>query len=237
LAADGNQVYALDLRGFGNSREEGLPRGDTRDFKRHLQDIDETMGYVRRNHPSKKMYMLGFSMGGCYVLWYAANHTDSLDGLVLAAPGVAVRTMSTRRGSIALFFADLLVPRMMYYMYSGADPEDVKLMLENPLEATKVSICCLTNWKKTLVDKALEHASHIEKPTLILQGEADTAALPHGAKLLYESLKTKDKSLQYFPDATHWFYDTFSPVLPRARYDPAKRERLFSIVNDWLRTH
>ena len=27
LAEDGCQVYALDLRGFGNSLEEGLPRG------------------------------------------------------------------------------------------------------------------------------------------------------------------------------------------------------------------
>ena len=242
LAADGNQVYALDLRGFGNSVEEGLPRGDTRDFKRHLQDIDDTIGYMRRNHPSKKVYVLGFSLGGCYTLWYAANHPDSLDGLVLAAPAIVVRAMSTRIVSIELFFANLVVPRMMYDVFNssfveGRDPEDIKIVLEDPLEASKLSVRYLTNFKKTLVDKALENASHIQKPTLILQGEADVAALPHGAKLLYESLRTKDKSLQTFPDATHWFHDTFLPAMPRAKYDPAKREHIFSVVKDWLRTH
>jgi len=242
LATDGNQVYAIDLRGFGNSLEEGLPRGDTRDFKRHLQDIDDTIAHIRIKHPSKKIYVFGFSLGGCYTIWYAAHHPDSLDGLVLAAPAVIVRTMSTRKASILLFLANLFAPRRMYDPYKssfveGRDSEDIKIALQDPWEAKKLSYGYLANIKKTLVDKALENALHIRKPTLILQGEADVAALPHGAERLYESLRTKDKSIQTFPDATHWFYDIFSPAMPRAKYDPAKREHLYSIVKDWLRTH
>jgi len=240
LAADGNQVYALDLRGFGNSQEEGLPRGDTRDFKRHLQDMDDTIAHIRIKHPNKKIYVFGFSLGGCYAIWYAANHPNSLDGLVLAAPAIVVRG-STWKTSIALFLANLFAPRRMYDPYSsslveGRDPEDIKIALQDPLEAKKLSFRYSANVKKTLVDKALENASHIQKPTLILQGEADVTALPRGAERLYKSLRTKDKSIQTFPDATHWFYDTFSPAMPRAKYDPAKREHLSSIVKDWLRT-
>ena len=41
LAAGGIDVYGLDLRGFGNSKEKDLPRGDTKDFKRHMRDLDE----------------------------------------------------------------------------------------------------------------------------------------------------------------------------------------------------
>lgn len=242
LAADGNQVYALDLRGFGSSLEEGLPRGDTRDFKRHLQDIDDTIAHMRIKHPNKKIYVFGFSLGGCYAIWYAANHPDSLDGLVLAAPAIVVRGLSTWKASIALFFANLFAPRRMYDPYSSSfvedrDPEDIKIALQDPLEAKKFSFRYSANIKKTLVDKALENALYIQKPTLILQGEADVAALPHGAERLYKSLRTKDKSIQTFPDATHWFYDTFSPAMPRVKYDSAKREHLFSIVKDWLRTH
>jgi acylglycerol lipase len=242
LAADGNQIYALDLRGFGNSQEEGLSRGDTRDFKRHLQDIDETIGYMRRKHAEKKVFMLGHSLGGCYTIWYAANHPNSPDGLILAAPAIVVKTMSTRKASIELFLANLPVPRKMYDPHKSSfmedrDPEDIKMMLQDPLQAPKISFRYLANIKKTLIDRALESASHIQKPTLILQGEADTEALPHGAKRLHENLNTKDKTIEIFPDATHWFYDTFSPATPRAKYDPAKRERLVSIVKDWLRIH
>jgi len=241
LAADGNQVYALDLRGFGNSLEKGLPRGDTRDFKRHLQDIDDTIAHIRTKHPNKKIFVFGFSMGGGYTIWYAANHPDSLDGLVLAAPPIAVRGLSTWKTSIALFLANIFAPRKMYDPYrsssvEGRDPEDI-IALQDPLGAKKLSFRYIANTKKTLVDKALENASHIQKPALILQGEADVTCLPHGAKHLYESLRTEDKSIQTFPDATHWFYDTFSPAMPRAKYDPAKREHLSSIVKDWLRTH
>jgi len=153
-----------------------------------------------------------------------------------------VRSLSTWKASIALFFASLFASRRMYDPYSssfveGRDPEDIKIALQDPLEAKKLSYSYLANIKKTLVDRALENALQIQKPTLILQGEADVTALPHGAKRLYESLRTKDKSIQTFPDATHWFYDTFSPAMPRAKYDPAKREHLSSIVKDWLRTH
>jgi alpha-beta hydrolase superfamily lysophospholipase len=242
LADDENQVYALDLRGFGNSQEEGLPKGDTRDFKRHLKDLDETVGYVQQKHPRKKVFMLGHSMGGCYTIWYAANHPDSLDGLVLAAPAIVARGLSTRKASLELSFAHLFMPRRMYDQFGssfieGADPEDIKVALQDPLGASKFSFRYLANIKKTLVDRALENASHIQKPILIVQGESDVAALPLGAKRLYESLRTKDKSIQTFPDATHWFYDTFNPAMPRAKYDPAKREHLSSIVKDWLRTH
>ncbi len=242
LAADGNQFYALDLRGFGNSVEEGLPRGDTRDFGRHLQDINDTINHVRRNHPDKKIYSFGWSMGGCYFLWYAAHHPDSLNGLVLAAPAIVAKTLSTRKASIELFFANLFAPRGMYdttksSFAEGVDPWDIETAIQDPLEASKLSYRYLANIKKTLMDRALENASRIQKPTLILQGETDVLALPHGAKRLYDSLRAKDKSIQTFPDADHRFYDTFSPAMPRAKYDPAKREHLFSIIKDWLRTH
>lgn len=242
LAADGNQLYAFDLRGFGNSQEEGLPRGDTRDFRRHLQDIDETIGNVRQKHPGEKVFMLAHSMGGNYAIWYAANHPDSLDGLVLAAPGIVVRALSTRKASIGLFLANFLVPKRMYDPYKSSfvedkQPEDIKINLQDPLAAPKLSFRYLANIKRTLVDKALENASQIQKPTLVLQGEADTQALPYGAQRLYEHLGTTDKSIQTFPDADHWFYDAFSPATPRAKFVPAKRDDLISIIKNWLRIH
>jgi len=242
LGSDGNQFYAFDLRGFGNSQENGLPRGDTRNFKRHLQDLDDTLGYIRRNHPGKKIYILGHSMGGCYALWYAANYPDSLDGLVLAAPAIIVRMLSTRKALIVLSLTNLFVPRRMFDPFGssyveGRDTEVITTMLQDPLGTSKLSFGYLANIRKTLMDGALKNASHIEKPTLILQGDADISALPDGARRLCESLRTKDKSIQTFPDADHHFYDIFSPVPPRPKYDSAKKEHLFSVIMNWLKAH
>jgi len=52
-----------------------------------------------------------------------------------------------------------------------------------------------------------------------------------------ENLATKDKNIQIIPYADHWFYDTFSPAMPRAKYNPSKREHFFNIIKNWLKTH
>jgi acylglycerol lipase len=90
LPADvpGTEVFAIDERGFGNSVEAGLQRGDVSSFKRFLQDIDEVAESLQKNHPDKKLYLFGHSLGCLQSLGFAASHPDSVAGLILAAPGV-----------------------------------------------------------------------------------------------------------------------------------------------------
>ena len=210
LATDSNQVYAFDLRGFGNSREEAYPRGCVSDFDRHLQDIDDFVIHLRSLHKRKKLYLLGHSLGGVYVLWHAANHPDALDGLVLAAPAV-VSSMNSRKNQITLSFASIFTPRKTHpYASSNAknrDPEEIKIMLEDPLETSQLSVNYLSSVKKILLRAVLKNALLIRAPVLILQGEAYTTVLPAGAKLLY------------------------------SKFDPVKREQFISAVKDWLRNH
>jgi alpha-beta hydrolase superfamily lysophospholipase len=239
LAANGVEVYSLDLRGFGNSKEEGIPRGDTRDFKRHMQDLDEAVDFVRKGYQNQKVYMFGHSLGGCYTLWYAANHPDSLDGVMLAAPNIESGLRPPRRFLIELPFVFLFAPKKTFDMYEAwpqslKESEEGKMWRQDPLSTTKFSCRWLVG-TKTLRDKALQNASQIKKPTLIIQGEADNLDFPSGAKRLLENLAAEDKSLRTFPDADHWFYDAIFPKVT-AKHDPENREQVFSIVNDWLKT-
>jgi alpha-beta hydrolase superfamily lysophospholipase len=243
LADEGNIVYAVDLRGFGNSQEEGLPRGDTRDFARHLQDLDDMIRHVRKKHPGKRLVVLGYSLGGCYALWYAAHYVDVVDSLVLVAPGIVVRTLSSRRYALLLAFASLLVPRRMFDVakssfVKGRDPHRLRqLQQKDPLSTWQLSFSYLAHVKKTLVDPALTHAAHIATPTLVLQGDADRSALPHGARRLHDCLRATDKTLHTVPDADHTFYDIFTAVPSRANPDPARRAQVFAVITDWLKAH
>jgi alpha-beta hydrolase superfamily lysophospholipase len=133
-------------------------------------------------------------------------------------------------------FDSAKTPLSTYHLVAREKTKKGKV-LPDPLGASKLTFRYLAHIKKILMDRALENASQIQKPTLKLQGGADVIALPDGAKRLYESLRMGDKSIRIFPDVDHWFNDTFSPAMPRAEYDPAKKEHLSSIVNDWLRTH
>jgi len=242
LASDGIEVYALDLRGFANSKEEALPRGDTSDFPRHLQDVDEVVDFLRKRHPKNKVYMFGYSLGVLYTLWYSANHPDSLDGTILAAPAINyLNAKMPRRDRIKFPFMLLFAPKTLYDSYKNwpqdlKESEEGKIILQDHLYTTKRSWRWLGGVKR-MSDKAFQNASQVEKPTLILVGEKDELYIRDGAKQLLESLAAKDKSIQTFPDADHLFYDAFLFGKTTAKYDPEKRKHITSFIKDWLNVH
>lgn len=242
LAKHGIEVYALDLRGFGNSKEEDLSRGDTSNFKRHLQDVDEAVNSLRQKYSKNKFYMFGHSLGGPYTLWYAANYPNSLDGVILAAPAIKMRSnIIPRKELIKVPFMLLFAPKTIYNTYKtltqdAKESEEWKIIFEDPLDTGKYSWRWLWGVKRTLYDKTLQNAARIEKPALIIQGAKDRSCPPDGAKQLYESLATKDKVLKTFPDADHFFYHALF-IKTTAKYDPTKRKQVISVVEDWLNTH
>lgn len=241
LTANGSEVYAIDLRGFGQSQEEGRPRGLVSDFERHLQDIDDFAVHVKNRHKGKRLHVFGHSLGGIYSLWYAANYPNALDGLVLAAPAV-VSAISKPKNKIKLLLGNIFTPKKTHNPYSSPDaqnrdPQEIKIMLDDPLETWQLGATYLSNVNKFLFKNLWKNASQIHAPTLILQGEADTTVEPVGAERLFTELQTADKKLERFPGAGHWLYDALSPAPPREKCDPAKREQSIAVINDWLNKH
>jgi alpha-beta hydrolase superfamily lysophospholipase len=228
LAVDGNEVYGLDLRGFGNSVEKGLQRGDTSNFKRHLQDVEEAVQYIRQVHQGK-LFMFGHSHGCAYVLWFASNHPSLIDGLVLAAPPVAATSKVHRRDFLMFVLLLIFAPKTMY-SFGQNEPEG---LASNPLIARKLSIRWLYGSKKCLLDKLFQNASRIQKPTLIIQGDADTSTLPEGAQTLLELLESEDKSIHLFPEADHFLHGALFPTLDYG--DPEKKREVATVVNSWLK--
>ncbi|MGA2308303.1 MAG: alpha/beta hydrolase [Candidatus Bathyarchaeia archaeon] len=239
LAEDGIEVYALDLRGFGNSKEKGLPRGDTKDFNRHLRDLGEVVGFVRKRHLKNRVYMFGWSLGVLYTLWYSANHPDSLDGIILAAPYWVGSMPLIYRTNISSMLVS--APETIYDTYKTWSREfkesaEGKILRQDPLFTTKRSWRWLGGVKETLSDRVLQNASQTEKPTLIILGGKDDKDIRDGAKQLLESVAAKDKSIQPFPDADHFFYHALF-FKTTAKHDQAKRKRVTSVVKDWLNAH
>jgi acylglycerol lipase len=218
LTADGSEVYALDLRGFGESQQLNSPRGFVGDFDRHLQDIDDFVRHFRSQNKGNPLYVLGHSLGGIYSLWYAANHPSAVDGLVLASPAVVCSLDNTCSDK-------------------DRDPEEIKIMLNDPLETWQLSADYLSNVKAVLLKDVFGDASRVRVPTLILQGKADVTVKPSGAKQLYEALTVVDKKLVFFDDAGHWFYDALCPARPRSKIDSSKRAQFIDAVVCWLRNH
>lgn len=217
LASDCSEVYALDLRGFGESIAIGARRGDVADFNRHLQDIDEFITCLRSHHNGKSLYLFGHSLGGAYSLWYTAYYPHSVNGLVLAAPAV-ICNLDTANAA------------------RKRDPEEIAIMKNDPFEATVLPEVYLQK-AISLVNTSLENAQSIITPTLVLQGSDDVIVAEQCAKELYAKLASTDKKLVIFDGAGHWFYDALCPITPRSKCDNKARQQFVLTVKNWLRKH
>jgi alpha-beta hydrolase superfamily lysophospholipase len=233
------EVYGFDLRGFGNSKEKDLPRGDTKDFSRHLQDLDEAVKLIRNKSPTQKIFMLGHSLGGCYVLWYVATHPDSIDGLVLAAPAIDVKPKVGLKERAKFPFLILNAPETMINTETlqNQNGADSKPSIQDPLFTRSFSVRWMYSMGSTLMrDKPFLNAAQIRKPTLILQGEADADALPDGAKRLFAALSVEDKTLKLLPEADHSLYNMILRLWPGPEAFE-KKLQLLSTITDWLKIH
>ncbi len=248
---DEAEVYAIDLRGFGNSKEEDLPIGDTSDFKKYLQDVAEVVEYVRKDHSGKKLFMFGHSMGGLHALWYVAKNPDPPDALIIAGSSAAATPRDEKISvrSLAQFlrvaFSLLFARKTMFDMYKPGQAkvfeksqefrDHEEFLINDPLSTGRFTWRYLASIS-ALVRKATQNASKIRVPTLVIQGEADYMVSPAGTKKIFEKLASKDKSLQTFAGADHYFYHTIFPVVT-SKYDLEKRKQVTNTISDWLRTH
>jgi alpha-beta hydrolase superfamily lysophospholipase len=239
LSIDGIEVYGLDLRGFGNSTEEGLPRGDIRSFSRHMQDLDEAVNLICKGSKNVKVYMLGHSLGGCYVLWYAAKYPDTLDGLILAAPAIEVKPKITQKDRIRFSFLLFSAPETMIdtqAALAGGEEQNEKgiTFLDNSLRTTRFSVRWLSGVGRNLMrKKPFQNASKTKKPTIIVQGEADQDAFPTGAKRLFDSLAIENKVLKMFPDADHSLYNSILRFGP-SKENLGKQRQVIMTIKNWL---
>ena len=83
LAENGYSVYALDLRGFG---ESGGDRAFVANFDEYAKDILALVRHAQ-NESKKAVFLLGHSLGGLIAAYIAANAQNTgLAGLILSSP-------------------------------------------------------------------------------------------------------------------------------------------------------
>jgi acylglycerol lipase len=87
LANEGYDVFAMDLRGHGLSDGK---RGDYPSRERLLSDLGETLAMVRPK--SKKLVLMGHSLGALSAIMAANANPGAIDGLVLVSAAKRIRT-------------------------------------------------------------------------------------------------------------------------------------------------
>jgi Lysophospholipase len=224
LTAAGLVVYALDLRGRGQSDGE---RFYVEKFTDYVDDASAVVALAKSREPGLPTFLLGHSAGGVVACLYALDYPRELTGLIsesfaneIPAPDFALAVFKGL-GHVAPHAHILHLKNEIF----TRDPKAVQVMDADPLIAHE------TQPTKTLAemvraDERLKKGfSSMTLPVLILHGTADQATKPSGSKRFYETVGSQDKTLKLYDGHYH---DLLNDV---------DKEVVMADIKDWIVRH
>lgn len=174
-------VFAFDLPGHGRSTGR---RGTAKTYDSVLGIIAAARQMLLEQFGAKNQIVIGHSMGGNFAVNYAlrrtefeSRHMPALSGLILVAPMLMPPGLLDRRRIFAAWgtgqlFRWIRISKPAKTDQLTRDPEVVRRINADPLQHAHISLYLAT---QLLAQGrfALDHASEIDTPTLIMQGDED----------------------------------------------------------------
>jgi acylglycerol lipase len=208
LVSAGLAVYALDLRGRGQSDGE---RFYVEKFADYVGDVSTFVILVKGREPRLPTFMLGHSAGGVVACLYSLDHQRELAGLVcesfafqVPAPDFALAVLK----GLSHVAPHAHVLHLNNEDFSR-DLNVVATMNADPLIAHE------TQPTKTVAElvrsdeRLKKEFEGITLPVLILHGTADKAARPAGSQLFYDTVGSVDKTLKFYDGGFHDLLNDF----------------------------
>jgi alpha-beta hydrolase superfamily lysophospholipase len=224
LTAQGLAVYALDLRGRGQSDGE---RFYVSDISEYADDIDSVVQLAKAREPKLPVFLYGHSAGGVSACIYTLDHQPELAGLVCAsfayevpAPDFAIAALKGL-SHLAPHAHVLALPNAAF----SRDPAVVKAMSEDPLIAHESQPTKTVAALARADDRLKKEFSKITLPVLILHGTGDKATKFQGSQFFYDHAGSKDKTLKLYDGH---FHDMLNDV---------GKEKVMGDITTWLNAH
>jgi acylglycerol lipase len=202
FVADGLAVYAVDLRGRGNSDGE---RFYVETFEDYVRDLEAVTAIVKSREPGLPIFMLGHSAGGVVACLYTLDHQAELAGLIcesfaheLPAPDFALAVFKGL-SHIAPHAHVLHLPNERF----SRDPEAVEAMNNDPLIAHETQPTQTMAAMVRADERLKKEFPQITLPVLILHGTLDKNTKPSGSQHFYDMAGSTDKTLKLYDGGVH----------------------------------
>jgi len=215
----GLAVYALDLRGRGNSDGE---RFYVETFADYVSDVEKLVSIVKSREAGLPVFLLGHSAGGVVSCLYAAGHQEQLAGLIcesfayqVPAPDFALAVLK----GVSHVAPHAHVLRLKNEDFSR-DPNVVQAMNADPLIAHEVQPTKTVAEMVRADERLKKEFPSITLPVLILHGTNDKATKPSGSQFFYDIAGSNDKTLKLYPG---YFHDLLNDADKGAVMEDIKR--------------
>ena len=202
FAAAGFAVYALDLRGRGESDGE---RYFIESFDDYLADVHAAVGVARSRHPGLPLFVLGHSAGGVIATSYVLAHQSDCAGLVcesfafkVFAPDIALSLVK----GLSHVLPHTHILRLPIDEFSR-DPAVIAQMKADPFVRDEVQAIQTVAEMARADDRLAEAFPRIVLPVLILHGTADKVTRPAGSEQFHRDAGSTDKTLKLYDGHAH----------------------------------
>jgi acylglycerol lipase len=202
LVATGLAVYAVDLRGRGNSDGE---RFYVNDFEDYVSDVASVVALAKSREPRLPLFLLGHSAGGVVSCLYALEHQSEVAGLIcesfafqLPAPDFVLAVFK----GISHLAPHAHILHLKNETFSR-DPNVVQALNDDPLVGQETQPSQTMAAMVRADERVKQGFPLITLPVLILHGTLDKNAKPTGSQLFYDMAGSKDKTLKLYEGSFH----------------------------------
>src|SRR5262245_6413900 len=202
LTSNGLAVYAIDLRGRGQSDGE---RFYLNHFSDYVADVTSMMTQIASRDPVLPVFLFGHSAGGVVACTYALDNQAGLAGFIcedfafqVPAPDFALAVLKGL-GHVA--------PHAHVFKLKNVDfsrdeaivaAMDADALIANEVQPTQ------TMAEMVRADERLKRDfPQMKLPVLILHGTMDKVTKPSGSQHFYDTTGSADKTLKFYPGAYH----------------------------------
>lgn len=221
LVATGLAVYAVDLRGRGNSDGE---RFYVNDFDDYVSDVASVVAVAKSREPGLPIFLLGHSAGGVVSCLYTLEHQTELAGLIcesfafeLPAPDFVLAVFK----GISHLAPHAHILHLKNETFSR-DPNVVKALNDDPLVGQETQPSQTMAAMVRADERVKQGFPLITLPVLILHGTLDKNAKPAGSQLFYDMAGSADKTLKLYEGS---FHDPLNDL---------DKEVVMADIKDWI---
>src|SRR6516225_3071133 len=224
LVATGLAVYAVDLRGRGNSDGE---RFYVNDFEDYVSDVASVVALAKSREPGLPLFLLGHSAGGIVSCLYTLEHQSEIAGLIcesfafqLPAPDFVLAVFK----GISHLAPHAHILHLKNETFSR-DPIVVQALNDDPLVGQETQPSQTMAAMVRADERVKQGFPFITLPVLILHGTLDKNAKPAGSQLFYDMAGSKDKTLKLYEGS---FHDLLNDL---------DKEEVMADIKSWLNDH
>lgn len=229
----GYGVYRLDNKGHGKTEKTVIDGkavdGYVENFHEYMDDPNIIVSMAKKEHPNKKVFMLGHSMGGRIAAIYGMKYPNQLDGQIFSGSSVKYQDKfveyyknKDKKSPFEGEKATEMIPNKL----TSAICRDAAIRAQyaaDPLNLNQFANKLLHEYRVGAGAYVKKHVEDYEYPTLILHGGDDRIVSKESSQWFYETIDSTDKTIKIYPNCYHEIMN-----------EKKEKKKVLNDIIDWL---